>query len=106
MQKNLHKFFLLIYFLKELIMLWRFYINVTGCGGITGYWSEAIFIISLKENIVFGKLFETSFGSDIIASFTEFQCQGTDTFGFYLSANFWNWKHKAIFYISNTWILL
>ena len=104
MPKNLHKFFLLIYLLKELIMLWRFYINVTGCGGITGYWSEAIFIISFKENIVFGKLFETSFGSDIITSFTEFQCKVLIPLG--LSANFWNWKHKAIFYINNAWILL
>ena len=62
--------------------MWRFYINITGCVGITGYWSETIFIISLKENTVFVKLFETSFGRNIIASFTEFQCEGTDTFGF------------------------
>ena len=44
-------------------------------------WSETIFIISLKENIVFIKLFETSFGSDILTSLTEFQRQGADTFG-------------------------
>ena len=31
--------------------------------------------------IFFVKLFETSFGSNLIPSFTEFQCQGTDTFG-------------------------
>ena len=37
--------------------------------------------MSLKESIVFVKLFETSSGSDIFASFTEFQCQGTDAFG-------------------------
>ena len=40
-----------------------------------------IFNISLKENIVFVTLFETSFGSDILAPFIEFQCQGTDIFG-------------------------
>ena len=64
-------------------MLWRFYINITGCVvGITRYRFDTIFIISLKSNFAFAKLFETSFGSKIIASFTEFQCQGTDTFGF------------------------
>ena len=63
-------------------MLWRFYINVRDCVAITGYWSETIFTISLKKNIFFAKLFETSFGSNILASFTEFQCQGTDIFGF------------------------
>ena len=77
--RNLHvKFFLSIDLLKELITLWRFNINVTDCVGITGYWFEAIFIISPKKNI----LFEIAFGSNILASFTEFQCQGTDTFGF------------------------
>ena len=55
-------------------MLRRFYINVAGCVGITGYRSDTIFIISLKKNIVFEKLFEISFGSNILASFTEFQC--------------------------------
>ena len=50
---------------------------------ITGYWYEAAFVISLKENIVFVKLFETSFVSNIIASFSEFQCHSTDTFGFF-----------------------
>ena len=34
-------------------MLWRFYINITGCAGITGYWSETTFTISYKEKIVF-----------------------------------------------------
>ena len=37
--------------------------------------------ICLKVNIVFVKLFETSFGRDISASSTEFYCQGTDTVG-------------------------
>ena len=73
--RNLHfKFFLSIYLLKELTMLWRFYINVRDCVAITGYWSETIFIISLKKNIVFEKLFEVSFVSNMLASFTEFQC--------------------------------
>ena len=78
-------------------MLWWFYINVTGCVGITGYWSETIFTITLKENIVFVTLLETSFDSNIIASFTEFKCQSTDTFDFiraqafeiYVQGNFW-----------------
>ena len=55
-------------------MLWRFYINITGCVGITGYRSDTIFIISLKKDIVFEKLFEISFGRNILASFIEFQC--------------------------------
>ena len=49
-------------------MLWR--VNDTiGCLGITVYWSGTIFIISLKENNVCVKLFETFFDSDILASF-------------------------------------
>ena len=73
--RNLHfKFFLLIYLLKELTMLRRFYINTKGCVGITGYWFETIFIIAFEKNIAFAKLFETSFDSNILASFTEFQC--------------------------------
>ena len=59
-------------------MLWRFYIYITGCIGTT---IEINFSISIKENIVLVKLFETSFGSNIIASFAKFQCQGTETFG-------------------------
>ena len=63
--------------------MWTFYVNIKGYVGITGgYWFETIFIISLKENIVFVKLLETSFGSNIIASFNEVQCQSTDPFGF------------------------
>ena len=31
--------------------------------------------------MVFIKLFETSFSTEIFASITEVQCQGTDTFG-------------------------
>ena len=52
------------------------------CVGITCYWSETIVIISLMKNIFFGKLFEKSFSSNILASFTEVECQDTDTFGF------------------------
>ena len=69
-------------------MLWRFSIIITDFIGtwrynrMTGYWSETIFITSLKKNIVFSKSFETSFGSNILASIAEFQCQGTATFGF------------------------
>ena len=37
--------------------------------------------ISYENTIVFVKLFETSFDTDILASFTESQFQGTDTFG-------------------------
>ena len=62
-------------------MLWRFYIYITGCIGITIYRIEIIFTISIKENIVLVKLFETFIGSNIIASFAKFQCQGTETFG-------------------------
>ena len=69
-------------------MFWRFYINITNFIGtwrynrMTGYWSETIFITSLKKNIVFSKSFAISFGSNILTSTTEFQCQGTATFGF------------------------
>ena len=68
--------------LIEFTTVWRFYPNITHCVGITGYWSEAIFTISLQKNIAFANLFETSFGSNIFASLTEFQCQGTDIFSF------------------------
>ena len=103
--KNLHfKFFLSIYLLKELIMLWRFYINITSCVGITGYWSETIFSISLKENIVFVKFSETYFGSNI-ASFTEFHCQGTDIFGF-LWVQIFEIRFQGNFYLNNAWMLL
>ena len=36
----------------------------------------------MKNIFFFGKLLEKSFNSNILASFTEFECQGTDTFGF------------------------
>ena len=75
------KLFLSIYLLKKLVMLRRFYKNITGCVGITVYCSETIFITFLKENTVLIKLFKTSFGSTILASFTEFECHSTDTFG-------------------------
>ena len=74
------KLFLLVDLLKELIVLWWYYINMTGCVGIIVYWSETL---SFKEDIVLAKLFET-FGSGILASFTELYCQGTDTFAFTL----------------------
>ena len=103
--KNLSfKLFLLIYLWKEFTILWRFYINITDCGGIMDYWSETIFITSLKKNIVSAKLFETPFSSNILASFTKFECWGTDTFGF---IRFQTFKiHKVFFYKNNAWILL
>ena len=72
-------------FVKKLIMLWKSYINIMGNynynGRIKIYWSEIIFTISIKENIVFVILFGTSFISNTLASFTRFQCQDTETFG-------------------------
>ena len=61
-------------------MLWRFLINLTGCVGITIYLFEIIFTLSIKENNVLVKLLEASFGSNILASFNKFHCQGTETF--------------------------
>ena len=40
------------------------------------------FLLYLLRKNVFVKLFKTSFDSNILASFIEFQCQGTDIFGF------------------------
>ena len=69
---NLHfRFLLLTYLLREFTMLWRFYINVKNCIGIIGYWSEPIFITSLKKNIALAKLFKTSFCSNILTSFID-----------------------------------
>ena len=39
------------------------------------------YYISYENMIVFVKLIETYFGTDILASFTKFRYQGTDTFG-------------------------
>ena len=65
-------------------MLRRFYINTTGCLGITVDCSETIvIIISRKENIAFVKLFKRSFGRDILASFTGFPCQRADTLNYF-----------------------
>ena len=55
--------------------------NVTVYVRIKVYWSETFFIISFRENIVFVKLLEISFGGEILASFTELYCHVTDTFG-------------------------
>ena len=52
-----------------------------------------------KENIVFVKIFETPFGSIILASFIEFECQSTDTFGFFrvqIQDSFWHKKCVGI----------
>ena len=85
-------------------MLWRFYIGITDSLGVTGYWSETTFIISLIKNIAFAKLFGTSFGSNILTLFTEFEWQGADTFGFIRVLL--KFTFKAVFYINNAWILL
>ena len=54
---------------------------------------------------IFVKLFETSFVSDAIASFTEFSCQGTDTFGF-IRVLILKFTFKMIIYINNARLLL
>ena len=88
--RNLHfKFFLSIYLLKKLIMLWRFYINVTSCLGITGYWPETIFNISLKKNICFVKLFQTSFVSNTLTSSLRFSVKALILL-VYSIGSFWN----------------
>ena len=69
-------------------MLWRFYLNITGCVWITIYWFEIIFTIHIKQNIISVKFFDTSFGSNILFSFTKFQYQGTDAFGSILVKTF------------------
>ena len=51
-----------------------------GLRKLTIYWFAKIFTISIKENIVFVKLFKTSFGGNKLAWFAKFQYQGTDTF--------------------------
>ena len=70
------------------------------CIALIGYWSEIIFIISLKKKLFFAKFFETSFGSNILASFIEFQCERHWYFWFYLVILFFT------FHINNGWILL
>ena len=79
--------------------------NLTGCIGITRYWSETIFIISLKEKIVFVKLFEASFGSNIIASFTEFQVKVLIFFVLFV-CKLLKFTFKVIFYINNAWYFI
>ena len=65
--KNLRfKFFLSIYLLKKIVMLWRFYISITGWVEKTDYWSKISFVMSLKENIVVERMFETFFGSNCL----------------------------------------
>ena len=39
------------WFVKEAYIVVTFYANITGCVGITVYWYETCFILSLKENI-------------------------------------------------------
>ena len=54
-------------FVKKAYHAVKFLHKYTDCVGITGYWSKIVFIISLKENIVFLKFLETYFGSNILA---------------------------------------
>ena len=76
---NLHlKLFLSIYLLNRLMVLWIYHMNVTGYVWITVVDLKSFY--HLTENIVLVKLFETSFGSDLIAAFTDFQGRGTDYF--------------------------
>ena len=79
-EESLLQTFFIDLFFRGIYYVLRFYVD---CVGITCYWSETIFIISLiKKIFVFGILFEKTFSSNILASFTEVECQGTDTFGF------------------------
>ena len=108
--KNFHiKFSLSIYLLKELMMLWEFYKNITGCVGITGYWSETILTVSLQENIVFVKIFETSFDRNILAEFDarllNLMVKALIFFCFFWVQTF-ECHIQSIFYINNAWILL
>ena len=54
---------------------------MTSCVGITGYLSETFFLYLLRKTL-FLQSFLPFFGSNILASFTEFLCQDTYTFGF------------------------
>ena len=75
-------------------MLVRLYRNLTHCIEITGCWSEIILIILTRKIMFLEKKFEISFGSNILASFAEFQFQSTDT---YSRENFWNSHSRQIF---------
>ena len=63
--------------LKKFVLC--FHINITGAYEFSDL--KHFFIISLKENIIFVKLL-SSYLSEIIASVTKFQRQGTDPFSF------------------------
>ena len=43
---------------------------------------DNFYYISHEKHFFGGKLFEKSFSSNTVASFTEVECQGTNTFGF------------------------
>ena len=90
--RNFHfKFFVSIYLLKKLTMLWRFYINRTGCAGIIIFDLKQFLIISLRKNIQFRKVFETSFGNNIFAPFVPLL---HPTFLPYMACD---WLFRAIF---------
>lgn len=88
--KDFHcRYFLSICLLKKFIVLWKFNLNRTGCIWITTHWYETYLpYLSRKKNIAFINLFETSFGSDIFVSFTNFECQDIDYSGSHWVENF------------------
>ena len=63
---NLHfKFFRLDLFVKEFYRVVKILHNYSGLSRNNGLLNCNIFVISLKKNVIFVKLFETSLGSDI-----------------------------------------
>ena len=76
MTKESSQIFTIDLFVKEAYHVMKISHKYNGFHGKNSLLSEAVLIISLKK-----RLFETSFGSDIPASFTVCRCQGTNTFG-------------------------
>ena len=96
------KYSLSISLLKELIVLWRLYMNITNCVGITIYWSETIFIISLKKNIVYLKhLLEVMY----LPHLKNFRVKELIVLGLF-KFKFLKFIFKAICYINNAMVLL
>ena len=67
------------WFVKEAYIVVTFYANITGCVGITVYWYETCFILSLKENTVFVKLLETSYGMAYLCYLLNFRVKSSLT---------------------------
>ena len=93
------------YLLKEVIILWRFYVNIKGCVGITIYWFEIIFIKSLKENIPFVKLFEAFLGIIYLPHLLNSSFKALILLVLF-ECKFLKFTFKVTFYINDTWILL